>query len=103
MTNTEGERIYSSVEHFLEPTSGLMRMGGEDVFDGAWLKKTFGNCGLPKSDLLSNFTISSPFFRPWRMWRSFLSCPVTRKPVKRYHLRDTDSQFARISSDTAPA
>lgn len=32
----------------LEPTSGLMRLGGETVFDGAWLKKDLRKLRLTK-------------------------------------------------------
>lgn len=45
----------------LEPTSGLMRLGGEAVFDGAWLKKDLRRLRLNKIGFIFQFHNLIPF------------------------------------------
>ena len=45
----------------LEPTSGLMRLGGETVFDGAWLKKDLRKLRLTKIGFIFQFHNLIPF------------------------------------------
>lgn len=45
----------------LEPTSGLMRLGGEAVFDGAWLKKDLRRLRLSKIGFIFQFHNLIPF------------------------------------------
>lgn len=45
----------------LEPTSGRMRLGGETVFDGAWLKKDLRQLRLTKIGFIFQFHNLIPF------------------------------------------
>jgi putative ABC transport system ATP-binding protein len=45
----------------LEPTSGLMRLGGEAIFDGTWLKKDLRRLRLTKIGFIFQFHNLIPF------------------------------------------
>ena len=79
----------------LEPNSGSMRLNGELVYDGKWLRSICAACAWRRSASSSSRTICCRFSMPGRMSRSRGFLPA-RVPRRRRRARSNCSTYLGI-------